>query len=81
MLLVNVAGQFQPAVGGAATLEISAVTIRELFRKLSERYPKMQPHFDEGVAVSINGEIFRDEWSEAIPPDAEVFLLPRIQGG
>jgi hypothetical protein len=41
----------------------------------------MQGRIDEGVAVSINGEIYRDSWGEKIPPDAEVFLLPRIAGG
>ena len=33
------------------------------------------------IAVAINGEIFRDGWNQPIPEDAEVFLLPRIQGG
>jgi molybdopterin synthase sulfur carrier subunit len=33
------------------------------------------------VAVAINGEIYRDNWDTKIPEEAEVFLLPRIQGG
>ena len=41
----------------------------------------MQIHLDNGIAVSVNGEIFRDNWSKEIPEGAEVFLLPRIQGG
>jgi molybdopterin converting factor small subunit len=60
---------------------MQASTIRELLRKLVERHPRMQSRIDEGVAVSINGEIFRDNWGEPIPEDAEVFLLPRIPGG
>ena len=36
---------------------------------------------DDGIAISVNGQIFRDSWSEKIPKGAEVFLLPRIQGG
>ena len=58
-----------------------AATIRELLRKLVERYPRMQSRVDEGIAVSINGEIYRDNWGEKIPADAEIFLLPRIAGG
>jgi len=41
----------------------------------------MQGRVDEGVAVSINGEIFRDNWGEEIPEGAEIYLLPRIRGG
>ena len=78
---VSLASGFQDAVDGAASVEIEAVTVRELVRRLQERYPAMVRHFDEGVAVSINGEIYRDIRDLAIPPDAEVFLLPRLQGG
>ena len=81
MLEVNFSGSFRDAVDGAASISIEAATIRELLRKVVERYPRMQSRVEEGVAVSINGEIFRDDWGEAIPEGAEVFLLPRIQGG
>jgi molybdopterin converting factor small subunit len=81
MLEVGLTGSLRDAADGAASITIEAATIRELFRKLVERYPRMQGRIDEGVAVSINGEIYRDSWGEKIPPDAEVFLLPRIAGG
>jgi molybdopterin converting factor small subunit len=50
-------------------------------RELVKQYPQMQIQLDDGIAVSVNGEIFRDNWSQEIPEGAEVFLLPRIQGG
>lgn len=81
MLRVDLAGSLQPAAGGVSSVSIDARSIRELFGKLAERFPRMQQHIDEGVAVSINGEIFRDDWGVEIPEDAEVYLLPRIQGG
>jgi molybdopterin converting factor small subunit len=81
MLEVGLTGSLRDAADGAASIAIEAATIRELFRKLVERYPRMQGRIDEGVAVSINGEIYRDSWGEKSPPDAEVFLLPRIAGG
>jgi molybdopterin synthase sulfur carrier subunit len=81
MLTVSLASGFQDAVDGAASVEIEADTVRELIRRLQERYPKMARHFEEGVAVSINGDIYRDIRDLTIPPDAEVFLLPRLQGG
>ena len=81
MLEVQLSGSMRDAAGGAASVSVHAETIRELLRKLVERYPALQARIDEGVAVSINGQIYRDNWGEPIPEGAEVFLLPRIQGG
>jgi molybdopterin synthase sulfur carrier subunit len=81
MLEVQLSGSLQDAAGGVASISMDAGTIRELLRKLVERYPLMQSRVDDGVAVSINGEIFRDNWGEPIPEGAEIFLLPRIRGG
>ncbi len=81
MLEVNLSGSLQDSADGLASISISASTIRELLRKIVERYPRMQTQVDKGVAVSINGQIFRDNWGEEIPEGAEIFLLPRIQGG
>ena len=81
MIDVQLSSSLREFVGGAATIPIEARTVRELLRKLVERYPRMGSRVDEGIAVSINGDIFRDDRNEVIPSGAEVFLLPRIQGG
>lgn len=81
MTEVHLWGALRPAAGGASSVEIEAGTIRELFRRLEEQFPGMAPHIARGIAVSINGKIFRDSWGETIPEKAEVYLLPRIQGG
>jgi molybdopterin synthase sulfur carrier subunit len=78
---VQLSASLREFAGGAASIAIEAATIRELLRKLVERYPRMQRRVDEGIAVSVNGEIYRDDRNQQIPEGAEVFLLPRIQGG
>lgn len=82
---VRLTGALRDAVGGAASIEIEASTIRELMRKIEERYPEMvaslQTSLEEEVAVSIDGQVFRDSWNQEIPQGAEVFLMPRIPGG
>ena len=78
---VELTGALRDAVGGAASINIEAATIRELLRKLVERYPRLQTPINDGIAVSIDGEIFRDQQETEIPHDSEVFLLPRIPGG
>lgn len=67
------------ASGG--TIDVEAKDIRELFRKLAEQYPGLGPHIDRGIAVAIDGVIYRDTWSKELPQDTEIFLLPRLVGG
>ena len=81
MLKVCLSGPLKAAADGAASVSISAATIRELLRELIEQYPGMQNQLDDGIAVSVNGQIFLDNCSKIIPAGAEIFLLPRIQGG
>ena len=81
MAEIHLWGALRPAAGGASFVHIEAEDIRELFRKLEEQYPGMAPHIARGIAVSIDGKIFRDSWGEKFPPGAEIYLLPRIQGG
>jgi len=54
---VQLSASLREFAGGAISVTIEAATVRELLRKLVERYPKMQRRVDEGIAVSINGEI------------------------
>jgi molybdopterin converting factor small subunit len=67
--------------GGEREIELDAANIRQLLRALGERYPDLQPHLADGVAIAIDGEIFQDAWLEPIPPDSEVHVIPQIVGG
>ncbi len=79
---VQLSASLRDAAGGVSSIELQAATILELMRKVEERFPKMAvTSLADEVAVSINGQIFRDSWNQEIPEDAEVFLLPRIPGG
>ncbi len=81
MAQVQLWGALAAAAGGHPVVEIAAKDINELFRKLAEQYPATQAFIDQGVAVSIDGTIYRDTWSQKLPDGAEIFLLPRIAGG
>jgi molybdopterin synthase sulfur carrier subunit len=78
---VSLTGPLRSAAGGAADVEIGARTIRELLFKLTEQYPDMNSHMEQGIAVSVDGTMYRDDWDVEIPDGVEVELLPRIQGG
>lgn len=81
MAKVSFTSSFRAALGEADGLEIEATTLRELMRVLVATYPRLQQHIDAGLALALNGEIYRDNWDVKIPEGSEVFLMPRIQGG
>lgn len=78
---VHLWGALRPFADGAHVVKVEAATIRELFRVLIEKYPGMELHIKRGVAVSINGQIFRDQWDTVLPGNVEIYLLPRVPGG
>ena len=79
--VIHLWGALRPFADGALSISVEAVTIRELFRKLVELHPGMEAHVKRGVAVSIGGKIYRDQWDTPLPNDAEIYLLPRVPGG
>ena len=78
---VHLWGALRPMAEGALSVSIEASTIRELFRKLAEHYPGMEPYIKRGLAVSINGQIYRDQWDTILPKDAEIYVMPHVPGG
>ena len=70
-----------PLADDQKTLTVEAGTIRELLRKLSERYPALSGPIKNQVAVVIDGVVYRNDWSQPIPDGAEVFLMRRLAGG
>ena len=81
LVKVSFISSFRSALDGAESLEIQAKTLRELMSQLLANHPRMQKHLDEGIALAINGEIYRDNWDVELKDGAEVFLMPRLQGG
>lgn len=67
--------------GGETEMEVEATSVRQIFRHLRERFPQIEPHMENDIAVAINGTVFQDAWFEKVTEDSEVHLLPRIGGG
>ena len=78
---VSLNGALRSAAGGLDAVDVEAGTIRELITKLVDRFPDFSAEVDRGIAVAIDGVIYRDDWTQRIPEHAEVFLMPRIAGG
>jgi molybdopterin synthase sulfur carrier subunit len=69
------------AVKGATSVQVEGKTIRELLQNIAREYPSLHKRIKQGVAVAIDGNIYRDDWDQQISEGAEVVLLSRIAGG
>lgn len=78
---VRLFGGLRDAVDGAESVWVEGKTIRELLQNLGREYPLMCERIDQGIAISIDGTIYRDDRDQPIPEGAEVVLLFRIAGG
>ncbi len=81
MVKVVLSGIMKAATDGNAEIEVDAKNIHQLMEALERDYPKLEPYIERGIAVSINGQIFRDSLFQKIPEDAEVYIIPRLAGG
>ncbi|MDH3472059.1 MAG: MoaD/ThiS family protein [Rhodospirillales bacterium] len=81
MVRVMLGGSLKNSAGGLSEFDVEAGTIRELLTRLGDQQPQLKPILDKGVAVAIDGQIYRNAWLEPVPPDSEVFILPRLAGG
>jgi len=69
------------AVAGAKSIQVEGTTIRELLKNIAQEYPSLHKRLEQGIAVAIDGNIYRDDWDQQIAEGAEVVLLSRIAGG
>jgi sulfur-carrier protein len=81
MLRVKLGGPLMSQGSGTAELEIEASTIRDLLAKLGIAHPQLKPLLDRGVAVAINGTIYRGAFLTLIPDGSDVYIIPAIAGG
>ena len=76
-----VGGVLMSAAGGKTEFHLQAANIWQLLDQLGTEYPELKPILAKGVAVAINGLVYRASWLHPIPKDAEVVIMPPLQGG
>ncbi|MEM7123763.1 MAG: MoaD/ThiS family protein [Pseudomonadota bacterium] len=81
MVEVRLGATLRSKAGGRETFEVEAGTIMQVLRQLGERYPELKPILDKGVAVAIDGRLYRNAQLQKVPEGAEVYLMPRVAGG
>ncbi len=81
MIEVRLGSALRSMAGGRTSFPVEAPNVMRLLERLGETYPELAPVLERGVAVAIDGRLYRDAWLQPIPDGAEVFLMPRVAGG
>lgn len=78
---VKVGGTLKAYAGGREGFDLEAANVREMLAALGEACPRLKPVLDRGVAVAIDGEIYREAWFQPLQAGSEIFILPKLAGG
>lgn len=81
MVRVKLGGTLKTWAGGQTEFEVEATNIREVLDRLGEAHPRLKPLLAKGVAVAIDGEIYRNAWFHPVTPANDIYLLPLLAGG
>ena len=66
---------------GQREFEIVATTLRDVIKELDRQFPGLGEVLEEETGVAINGDLHEPGYFQPVPPGAEVFFIPRIEGG
>jgi molybdopterin converting factor small subunit len=78
---VTIPADLQRYTGGAARVEVNALSYRDLVDELSRRFPALTPEIIRKQAIAIDGMVIHEPLLESFLPDSELVLVPRIAGG
>ena len=67
--------------GGVKEFEVPAKTLRGVIREMDRRFPGLAETLEEETTVAIDGELYEIDFLRPIRPGAEVFFIPKIEGG
>ena len=81
MARVTISGSFcAEFLGEVSALDLPATSPFHLLRLLDGQFPGLGEHLEARAALAVDGVLVSD-WTQALLPDAEVLLLPRVAGG
>jgi hypothetical protein len=67
--------------GGVTEFQVEAKNLRGVIREMDRLFPGLGEHLEEETTVAIDGAIHETGYFQLVPPGAEVFFIPKIEGG
>jgi sulfur-carrier protein len=67
--------------GGVTEFTVEAKNLRGVLREMDRMFPGLGETLQEETTVAIDGAIHETGYFQLVPPGAEVFFMPKIEGG
>ncbi len=67
--------------GGVTEFAVEATSLRAVIKEMDRRFPGLGEHLEEETTVAIDGELHEVGYYQQIGPGAEVFFIPKLEGG
>ena len=75
-------GFAQRYTDGKREFEVPAKNMRGVLKAMDEKFPGLDQVLREETTVAINGDIHDEPaYFQAVPPGAEIFFIPKLEGG
>ncbi len=67
--------------GGVREFEIDARNLRGVIKEMDGKFPGLAHTLEEETTVAIDGELYEIDFTQPVKEGAEVFFIPKIEGG
>lgn len=67
--------------GGVKEFSIHAKNLRGVIKEMDAKFPGLATTLEEETTVAVDGELFEIDFLVPVKPGAEVFFIPKIEGG
>ena len=67
--------------GGVKEFAVTAKTLRGVIKEMDRLYPGLGETLEEETTVAVDGSLFEIDFLVPVKPGAEVFFIPKIEGG
>lgn len=66
---------------GVTEFAVNARNLRGVIKEMDIRFPGLAETLAEETTVAVDGELFEIDFLVPVKPGAEVFFIPKIEGG
>ena len=67
--------------GGVREFSIEAKNLRGVIKAMDTQFPGLGETLEQETTVAVDGELFEIDFLVPVKPGAEVFFIPKIEGG
>ena len=67
--------------GGVTEFAVEAKNLRGVIKEMDRRFPGLGETLEEETTVAIDGSLFEIDFLVPVGAGAEVFFIPKIEGG